>query len=151
MDSDVKHPNIFGYYICASILNTHQGYTSAYTLKAIAIQMLSFFGSDSIEQVGSGVSVQLNKYRDAQNQTLEVYHCEHCQFGSSSPISIESDVKGEEKCLDIIQSLQATDLKKKQGRKDSRCRLIDATIPDENLLLLFEQLDGEDLISFARA
>jgi len=38
MDSEVSHPNIFGDYICASILNTKEGYTSAYTLKSIAIQ-----------------------------------------------------------------------------------------------------------------
>jgi hypothetical protein len=25
MDSDIKHPNIFGNYICASILNTEEG------------------------------------------------------------------------------------------------------------------------------
>jgi ubiquitin-protein ligase len=29
MNSAIKHPNIFGSYICSSILNTTQGYTSA--------------------------------------------------------------------------------------------------------------------------
>lgn len=29
MNSNIKHPNIFGHYICSSILNTTEGYTSA--------------------------------------------------------------------------------------------------------------------------
>src|SRR6187402_3378718 len=48
MDSEVKHPNVFGSYICASILNTQEGYTPAYRLKGIAIQLLSFFSSDKL-------------------------------------------------------------------------------------------------------
>ncbi|KAH8795635.1 hypothetical protein BGZ57DRAFT_937597 [Hyaloscypha finlandica] len=72
MDSDVVHPNIFDTYICASILNTTEGYTPAYTLKGIAIQLLSFFGSDKIEQVGGGYSVDLdrNKIRDDVRMSL---------------------------------------------------------------------------------
>jgi ubiquitin-protein ligase len=52
MDSKVTHPNIKdGGHICASILDTKMDYTSAYTLKGIAIQLLSFFSSDRIQQV----------------------------------------------------------------------------------------------------
>ena len=50
IQSKVCHPNVFGDYICASILNTTAGYTLAYTLKSIAIQLLSFFSSESLEQ-----------------------------------------------------------------------------------------------------
>lgn len=39
VQSDTRHPNVFGTYICASIVNTIGGYTPAYTLKSIAIQL----------------------------------------------------------------------------------------------------------------
>ncbi len=52
MDSDSFHRNVEGSHICASILMTEEGYTPPYTLKGIAIQLLSFFSSDNIEQVG---------------------------------------------------------------------------------------------------
>ncbi|EFQ33647.1 hypothetical protein CGRA01v4_02057 [Colletotrichum graminicola] len=45
MNTVVNHPNVIGSYICASVLNTFEGYTPSYTLKGIAIQMLSFFNS----------------------------------------------------------------------------------------------------------
>lgn len=52
MDSKVMHPNIKeAGHICASILDTKMDYTPAYTLKGIAIQLLSFFSSDKIQQV----------------------------------------------------------------------------------------------------
>ena len=82
MDSQVVHPNIFSTYICASILNTTEGYTPAYTLKGIAIQLLSFFGSDKIEQVDGGMSVDLKVYRDIQStRSRRTHTCTKCSFG----------------------------------------------------------------------
>ncbi|KAK0119666.1 hypothetical protein ONS95_011103 [Cadophora gregata] len=83
MDSDVHHPNIFGSYICASILNTEEGYTPAYTLKGIAIQLLSFFSSDKIEQSGGGYSVDIKKYRSTQGYIRSSHMCNKCRFGLS--------------------------------------------------------------------
>ena len=37
IQSTVMHPNVFGDYICASILNTTEGWTPAYTLRGIVI------------------------------------------------------------------------------------------------------------------
>lgn len=52
MDSKITHPNIKeAGHICASFLDTEMDYTSAYTLKDIAIQLLSSFSSDRIQQV----------------------------------------------------------------------------------------------------
>jgi ubiquitin-protein ligase len=110
MDSNVYHPNIFGGYICASILNTTEGYTPAYTLKGIAIQLLSFFSSDKIEQVGGYSSVDLKGYRATQSHILGRSHtCTKCMFGlqptinssvfPSSPVSPPSSMSGEE--LDV--------------------------------------------------
>jgi ubiquitin-protein ligase len=90
MNSNINHPNIFGDYICASILNTREGYTPAYTLKAIAIQLLSFFSSEEIEQVGSGRSVKLDTYRDLQRHIKDSYVCKFCQYGDASLVSIAS-------------------------------------------------------------
>lgn len=59
----IHHSNVFGSYICASILNTEEGYTPAYDLKGICIQMLSFFASESIEQEYTGRKVSLATYR----------------------------------------------------------------------------------------
>ena len=87
MDSDVMHPNIFNTYICASILNTTEGYTPAYTLKGIAIQLLSFFGSDKIEQVGGGSSVDLESYRALHSRSQgrrRTYSCTKCSFGQNT-------------------------------------------------------------------
>ncbi|KAL8890012.1 MAG: hypothetical protein Q9215_002795 [Flavoplaca cf. flavocitrina] len=88
----IRHPNIFGDYICASILNTREGYTPAYTLKSIAIQLLSFFSSDSLEQEHGGV-VDLTRYKarnsvpdrdywSSGNRSLQGYHCSSCGFDS---------------------------------------------------------------------
>jgi len=52
MDSKIVHPNIKEEgNICASILETMMDYTPAYTLKGIAMQLLSFFSSERIQQV----------------------------------------------------------------------------------------------------
>jgi ubiquitin-protein ligase len=62
IQSKIVHPNI---YICASMPNTDEGYTQAYTLKGIAIQLMSFFGIETIEQVGTGANVELTRYRNS--------------------------------------------------------------------------------------
>lgn len=87
MQSKVRHPNIFGDYVCASILNTAEGYTPAYTLKGICIQMLSFFHSDAVEQNYSGVRVSLSEYRkcgsEKKKKTARTYKCSGCGFGAA--------------------------------------------------------------------
>ena len=69
MQSKLVHPNIYGSYICASILNTDEGYTPAYTLKGIAIQLLSFFGSEKVEQIETGQAVELANYNKSSTRT----------------------------------------------------------------------------------
>jgi ubiquitin-protein ligase len=82
IQSRLEHPNIFGSYICASILNTEEGYTSAYTLKGIAIQLLSFFSSDKLEQEGGFYVEDLTLYRQSNSKsTWTEYRCSKCGFG----------------------------------------------------------------------
>ena len=88
IQSRVSHPNVFNDYICASILNTAEGYTPAYTIKGICIQLLSFFSSDRIEQEGGGRFIELNDYmendwRVGLKSWSTRYHCSACGFGSN--------------------------------------------------------------------
>jgi ubiquitin-protein ligase len=90
MNSNISHPNIFVTYICSSILNTTEGYTSAYTLKGIAIQLLSFFSSDRVEQTGGGEFIDLSTYKAEQSNIRDTYTCSKCRFGTAS-FNIESN------------------------------------------------------------
>ena len=80
IQSRISHPNVFGTYICASILNTAEGYTPAYTLKSIAIQLLSFFSSETLEQDGDGQNVDLGQYRERRSNIRDSWHCIACGF-----------------------------------------------------------------------
>jgi ubiquitin-protein ligase len=101
IQSKLDHPNIFGSYICASILNTEEGYTSAYTLKGIAIQLLSFFSSDNLEQDHGHFAVDLASYRQCNTENTWAQHkCSKCGFGMGAdpgPSSHQSVVERSEK------------------------------------------------------
>ncbi|KAK1569770.1 uncharacterized protein LY79DRAFT_571190 [Colletotrichum navitas] len=84
MNTAVEHPNVNGSYICASILNTSEGYTPAYTLKGIAIQMLSFFNIDSVEQDGE-YHQNLDLYRRESLELRQTFCCSHCGFDGPIP------------------------------------------------------------------
>lgn len=94
MQSAVLHPNIFDDYICASVLDTREGYTPAYTLKGICIQLLSFFGSDKIEQDYGGVvdrtAYQQSVRESARDRGCDELHdgfsCSKCGFGQAAAI-----------------------------------------------------------------
>ena len=93
IDSKVDHPNVYGSYICASILNTDEGYTPAYTLKGIAIQLLSFFSSERLEQEDGSYS-DLTEDAQTRRPTLgeqlstcivrdDHFTCKECGFGGT--------------------------------------------------------------------
>ncbi|KAF3939956.1 hypothetical protein ABW19_dt0208502 [Dactylella cylindrospora] len=58
--SGLPHPNVFGDYICCDLLNIYadqrgyNGYTPAFTLRALCMQLLSFFSSSKVEQEYGG-------------------------------------------------------------------------------------------------
>lgn len=82
MDSSVQHPNVYGSFVCASILHGGEEYTPAYTLKGIAIQLLSFFDSNSLEQEhGDGAAEDLTVYREFNKHLVDTYQCRKCRFG----------------------------------------------------------------------
>ena len=80
IQSKVYHPNVSGGYICASILNTSEGYTPAYTLKSVAIQLLSFFSSETLEQEHGGQPVDLKRYRYLYSTEPSSFSCKTCGF-----------------------------------------------------------------------
>ncbi|KAM3089405.1 hypothetical protein ACMFMG_001004 [Clarireedia jacksonii] len=91
INSKISHPNVFDEYICASILNVPAEWTPAYTLKGVAIQLLSFFASERVEQVDAGEGdegVELRGYRERtgrgegwERENRRGYVCKKCGFG----------------------------------------------------------------------
>ncbi|KAL8704607.1 MAG: hypothetical protein Q9201_002254 [Fulgogasparrea decipioides] len=176
IESQIEHPNVFGNYICASILNTTEGYTPAYTLKSIAIQMLSFFSSDRIEQEGGRYSVDLRDYRqEYANPRYAQYNgeyvCAKCGFGGRNilrpcagpqlPVLNPSRQrppvvsKRSEKAQNVvaISNADAVDIDRQERDSDRRPRLIERilALPDELLLLILGELDTKDLLAAAKA
>ncbi|KAJ6784604.1 hypothetical protein PWT90_10715 [Aphanocladium album] len=172
IQSEIRHPNVFGNYICASILNTTEGYTPAYTLKGICIQMLSFFNSDAVEQVYSGYRISLESYRQgcgrdgcpncSGQKVAETYKCVHCspsesQRGQSSGTDKNNDGGGSSSSTngnaEGNNSLAAISRKASENGAQKRA-VLEASIgslPDEILLETLENVDFEDLMAFAQA
>lgn len=150
IDTVIAHPNIFGTYICASILNKSEGYTPAYTLKGIAIQLLSFFSSEFIEQDYGGSAVNLDSYRASGKRNHHMYlgestskdfQCQSCRHGM--PPSRRAGKRSPPGSPDPLST----------GRSSSPTSgacFID-TLPDELLLIVLEDLDFEEMTRLARA
>ena len=88
MQSHITHPNVFGDYICASILNENDEYKPDYTLKGIAIALLSFFSSERIEQ-DNGRSVEWEQYgltHQTYPSSQEQFRCPKCGFGEQKVV-----------------------------------------------------------------
>lgn len=142
IQSDIVHPNIYGDYICASILNTTEGWTPAYTLKGILIQLLSFFTSESLEQDHGGDAVNLQDFRRQQPgrqhsrfAKFEAYEyfCNSCGFkpdwtADSSTDSFKEVVKPSPA---IVSRLLA--------------------LPDEIVLLTLEEMPTKDVLALSEA
>ncbi|KAK4449621.1 SUMO-conjugating enzyme ubc9 [Podospora aff. communis PSN243] len=173
MNSHVVHPNVFGYYICASILNTAEGYTPAYTLKGIVIQILSFFCSDSIEQGYDDVKVPLGRYREESNRMASLdgpqrylppassttfgdgVICNRCRFnrGSSPAKQPADDARGA-----VFRFSRPRRRKAKGSNAGERCstetdpnRFFIDRLPNEIILQIAERLEFEELTKFAAA
>ncbi|KAI1357843.1 hypothetical protein F5Y08DRAFT_323227 [Xylaria arbuscula] len=86
MNSLVQHPNVYESFICATILRIGEEYTPAYTLKGIAIQLLSFFDSRSLEQEDvHGVFKDLTTYQELSNRHVwDTFQCIECGFGTNN-------------------------------------------------------------------
>lgn len=141
IQSKIAHPNVYQDYICASILNTTEVYTPAYTLKGICIQLLSFFSSDKIEQDYGGV-VDLKEYaRDGYYRpSLDGFHvddgfrCSKCHFGKLD----DSQPPGTQDSRSFLEPMQT----------DTQSESADPSIPFTGQKRHLADLPNELLISF---
>ena len=166
----IHHPNVFNSgYICASILNTEDGYTPAYTLKGIAIQLLSFFSSDYITQEGGRLNIDLKSWdrnmREVYGERVNSYCCVKCGFGRIKPlgggsVASEKDMLAnpfaKQRKLDPGDDTNSPGSVPAKGameiEKTNQPRLIDRilTLPDEISLLIFAELETKDLLAAAK-
>ncbi len=145
IQSQIAHPNVFGNYICASILNTTEGWTPAYTLKGIIIQLLSFFCSESLEQDHGMWSVNIEEYKrhhysNREPQRLRPkeagFSCSKCGFG---PDWYPDTATG----MEVDQT--------SGGKAESSSSMISKllTLPDEVMLLTLAEMETRDILTFA--
>lgn len=147
IQSFVVHPNVYDNYICATMLNTDGGWTPAYTLKGIVIQLLSFFSSDSLEQDHGGGLVNLVDHRRrAEKRVVRrarksgPHICSICGFGPDwAPQQVD------ETNVDVASSIDDASIGDTMSHQ-KRSKLFD--LPDELILLIFSQLDTRDVLNF---
>ncbi|KAI0419006.1 hypothetical protein F5X98DRAFT_385212 [Xylaria grammica] len=175
MNSSVEHPNVYGDFICATILRLGEEYTPAYTLKGIAIQLLSFFDSESLEQEHSNGTVRsLSAYQEIANRHLvDTYTCRKCGFGADDkpqraralpfPTIFDARVDHSPEQWPTIQNPITPPASQQPDLRDSQTPLVNIhkngtagfninQLPNEILLLVIEKLDDfEHLTNFARA
>jgi ubiquitin-protein ligase len=161
IQSKVSHPNVYQDYICASILNTKEGYTPAYTLKGICIQLLSFFSSDSIEQSYGGVVVDLKQYARGGtfqptlygNRVVDDFCCLQCGFGQPVRPSLGETI-AETADHEATSDHMEIDPQAKTVRPDhaiaSQTRHL-TDLPNELLVAITEFMEEETLFLAARA
>ena len=160
IQSTLLHPNVYSSYICASILNTDEGYTPAYTLKGIAIQLLSFFASNKMEQIHTATQVELARYRasPARFSAESSFHCSRCNFDELTKI-IPTDNRSTNLCVtNALQGIKEPISCNQSGSKASREKVHDIFIsmieklialPQELILLTLAQLDTEELLALS--
>ena len=84
----IDHPNVFGSYICCDILNTGDaptrfgnylgGYTPAYTLRAIFLQLFTFFSCSAVEQTYGGMATVGGRSMGRATAIREPFACTRC-------------------------------------------------------------------------
>ena len=145
IESEVEHLNVNKSNICASILNTEGGYTPAYTLKGICIQLLSLFASDQIEQ-GNGGTVERRTYASTSKPGIIHLQCEKCGFQDSpahnETIASASMMITERAPGGVIDAPILVTPPETMGT---------GRLPDEILLLICDSLSNESLLVAIRA
>ncbi|RUS23236.1 hypothetical protein BC937DRAFT_90355 [Endogone sp. FLAS-F59071] len=87
INTPIRHPNVFGSHICADILKSQTlddkasgyvgGWTPAYTLPTVLLQLLSFFSTNKVEQE-DGEFIEPSW----DGQQLTFYHCKKCDYNT---------------------------------------------------------------------
>jgi hypothetical protein len=136
------------------MLNTEDGWTSAYTLKGIVIQLLSFFTSDSLEQDHGEGTINLAAFRSDTaawrrqigqgTGGLAPYRCQTCGFG---PDWRPTQIDEMEVDQPLVPLTKPSATNTEPIEKDSKL----FSLPDEIILLIFDALDTRDILSFGEA
>lgn len=149
IQSEIAHPNVFGDYLCATILNTREDYTAAYTLKTIAVQLLSFFSSDTLEQdddYDSDPGISLAAYKERSEAWKQAgylestFQCDRCSFGNPA--------------LEGVSLATETGIAEENGLLNPAVTVTDPTkcpislLPTELVLRVMEMLSPRDLLRF---
>ncbi|CAN9110798.1 unnamed protein product [Alternaria alternata] len=146
IQSQIIHPNVFGDYICATMLNTKEGWTPAYTLKGIVIQLLSFFCSDSLEQDHGNNTINLTQYRQqvtqADGRLTHQFVCYSCGFGISSSSTRTDEMEVGSAPVPTLVSLPLR-------HPNPLSRLF--MLSDEIVLAVLTELETRDILAFAEA
>lgn len=150
MDSEeVSHPNVFHHYICADILKDGDGYTPAYTLKGIAIQMLSFFSSDRVDQDYGGRAVSLQSWR--KNDGLDSFKCTKCTFDAVELRTTNARYAHGNVADDTPKESRRARRRRLEAEYAAVTTFAINKLPNELLLLVLERLDDfQDLTNFAK-
>ncbi|KAI1212061.1 uncharacterized protein F4807DRAFT_417433 [Annulohypoxylon truncatum] len=178
MNSAVYHPNVYQDYICASILwnsppsgypreaVSSTDYTPAYTLKGIAIQLLSFFSSGYVEQEHNGKPKNLDDYRGTDKALIDDFQCNYCHFGRDYRKPAPRIVVPKNKYNARVDSAPnewpslsnryapsspriQTDPQPVQQKNVTSCEI--NRLPNELLIMIMENLDFDQLTKFAAA
>ncbi|KAG7137028.1 Ubiquitin/ISG15-conjugating enzyme E2 L6 like protein [Verticillium longisporum] len=147
-DTYISHPNVFGNYLCASILNTAAGWTPAYTLKGVAIQMLSFFTSETLEQDHGGGTVSLLSVRNDNRQLPQSFDCERCEFKSGTWADAK---RAHRKRLQEAVAFEEAAAAAAPAKPAHHSRQYLTQMPAEILLTIIDTLEFRDLTAFAQA
>ncbi|EXX60046.1 uncharacterized protein OCT59_020465 [Rhizophagus irregularis] len=124
IQTPVRHPNVFGTFICADILQAHHhrssdyyngGYTPGYLLKYIFLQILSFFSDNNVEQE-FGFVEQINSdhedFRTTSEKVVKKFECKICGY---------NDLKASKPLMPILTDKE---LQKEMKEMDSGCSSI---------------------------
>lgn len=149
------HPNVFGDYICASILNTDEGYTPAYTLKGIAIQVLSFFNSDSLQQEYGG-RVDLQAYRERREgrsggEVRDGFKCRVCGFPNSAGLGDSLGEMSHGETNTPATTVGPSNAPTATSTTSVKPTATVASLPAEILIRICDFLEDEQLTVFMRA
>lgn len=170
IQSKVSHPNVFGDRLCINMLTDPVGYTPAYTVQGICIQLLSFFYSDVIPQMYGehGGLVDRKKWQETGTDGMglragkDTYCCRKCDFPAS--LHARSALGSEQtlgQCdptsrigLDTVLNEAPTAIRNTASTTSKDLNHVPRQIvdlPGELLLVIFDNLDEESLLLAARA
>lgn len=101
------HPNVFGGFICLSMLRPHtgnvpyEGWSAAYSITSVLMQLQSFLFADNIDQDGG---YQVKAYRSSSHIARTMATCKsftcHCGHSHTTPFPEVQDV--EEKSIKVF-------------------------------------------------